>query len=101
MDHSSHTLLDTGEQSPISDRMRELLARAAQDHMYEQRYQGTGFDEIRQRLEGMEWLLRDVKERELGGLSGTLESVTVRLDHALTRPPAWVQGLAQHVEAVR
>ncbi|MEV4092475.1 hypothetical protein [Streptosporangium saharense] len=101
MDHSDHTLLQPGGQSAISDRMRELLARAAQDHVYEQRTQGAVLDEIRQRLEGMEWLLREVRERELGGLSGTLESVTVRLDDVMARPPAWAEGLAQHVEAVR
>ncbi|MFF4990499.1 hypothetical protein ACFY19_25185 [Streptosporangium saharense] len=101
MDHSDHTLLQPGGQSAISDRMRELLARAAQDHVYEQRTQGAVLDEIRQRLEGMEWLLREVRERELGGLSGTLESVTVRLDDVMARPPSWAEGLAQHVEAVR
>ncbi len=41
--------------------MRELLARAAQDHVYEQRTQGAVLDEIRQRMEGMEWLLREVQ----------------------------------------
>ncbi|ACZ84150.1 hypothetical protein [Streptosporangium roseum] len=101
MDHSDHTLLQAGSQTAISDRMRELLARAAQDHVYEQRTQGAVLDEIRQRLEGMEWLLREVRERELGGLSGTLESVHGRLDDIAVRPPAWAEGLAQHVEAVR
>ena len=101
MDHSDHTLLQAGSQTAISDRMRELLARAAQDHVYEQRTQGAVLDEIRQRLEGMEWLLREVRERELGGLSGTLESVHGRLDDISVRPPAWAEGLAQHVEAVR
>ncbi|MFC7645245.1 hypothetical protein ACFQX6_34850 [Streptosporangium lutulentum] len=101
MDHSDHTLLQAGGQTAISDRMRELLARAAQDHVYEQRTQGAVLDEIRQRLEGMEWLLREVRERELGGLSGTLESVHGRLDDISVRPPAWAEGLAQHVEAVR
>lgn len=101
MDHSDHTLLQAGSQTAISDRMRELLARAAQDHVYEQRTQGAVLDEIRQRLEGMEWLLREVRERELGGLSGTMESVHGRLDDIAVRPPAWAEGLAQHVEAVR
>jgi phage shock protein A len=101
VDHSDHTLLQAGSQTAISDRMRELLARAAQDHVYEQRTQGAVLDEIRQRLEGMEWLLREVRERELGGLSGTLESVHGRLDDISVRPPAWAEGLAQHVEAVR
>ncbi|WP_424529091.1 hypothetical protein ACOZ38_05680 [Sphaerisporangium viridialbum] len=101
MDHSNHTLLQAGSQTAISDRMRELLARAAQDHVYEQRTQGAVLDEIRQRLEGMEWLLREVRERELGGLSGALESVGGQLGELATRPPAWAEGLAQHVEVVR
>ncbi|WP_214108754.1 hypothetical protein [Acrocarpospora catenulata] len=101
MDHSSHTLLQAGSQAAVSDRMRELLARAAQDHVYEQRTQGAVLDEIRQRLEGMEWLLREVRERELGGLNGSVEAVSVRLDDIVTRPPSWAEGLAQHVELVR
>lgn len=102
MDHSNQTsILQPGGHSAISDRMRELLARAAQDHVYEQRTQGAVLDEIRQRLEGMEWLLREVRERELGGLSGTLETVSGRLDDITARPPLWAEGLAQHVEAVR
>lgn len=103
MDHSNHTTLlqAAGGQTAISERMRELLARAAQDHVYEQRTQGAVLDEIRQRLEGMEWLLREVRERELGGLSGTLETVSGRLDDIAAKPPMWAEGLAQHVEAVR
>ena len=67
MDHSDHTLLQAGSQTAISDRMRELLARAAQDHVYEQRTQGAVLDEIRQRLEGMEWLLREVASASSAG----------------------------------
>ncbi|WP_161627944.1 MULTISPECIES: hypothetical protein [Microbispora] len=101
MEHSSHNLLQAGSQTAISDRMRELLARAAQDHVYEQRTQGAVLDEIRQRLEGMEWLLREVRERELGGLGMTLEVITQRLDDMTVRPPAWAEGLAQHMELLR
>ncbi|KAA9381785.1 hypothetical protein F5972_02920 [Microbispora cellulosiformans] len=101
MEHSSHNLLQAGSQTAISDRMRELLARAAQDHVYEQRTQGAALDDIRQRLEGMEWLLREVRERELGGLGAALEAITQRLDDLAARPPAWAEGLAQHVELLR
>ncbi|MFD0537997.1 hypothetical protein ACFQY7_33940 [Actinomadura luteofluorescens] len=73
--------------------MRELLARAAQDHVYEQRSQGQVLDEIRQRLEGMEWLLREVRERELTGLTGQIESVRGQVDDLsgkpLNGPRAW------------
>lgn len=101
MEHSSHNLLQAGSQTAISDRMRELLARAAQDHVYEQRTQGAVLDEMRQRLEGMEWLLREVRERELGGLGAALEAITQRLDDMTARPPGWAEGLAQHVELLR
>jgi methyl-accepting chemotaxis protein len=101
VEHSSHNLLQAGSQTAISDRMRELLARAAQDHVYEQRTQGAVLDEIRQRLEGMEWLLREVRERELGGLGVALEAITQRLDDMTVRPPAWAEGLAQHMELLR
>lgn len=101
MDHSNHTLLQAGNQIALSDRMRELLSRASQDHVYEQRTQGAVLDEIRQRLEGMEWLLREVRERELGGLSGAMETVSDRLDEITSKPPEWAEGLAQHVELVR
>ncbi|GAB3152693.1 hypothetical protein [Microbispora hainanensis] len=101
MEHSSHNLLQAGSQTAISDRMRELLARAAQDHVYEQRTQGAVLDEIRQRLEGMEWLLREVRERELGGLGVALEAISQRLDDMTVRPPTWAEGLAQHMELLR
>ncbi|MBP2704820.1 hypothetical protein JOL79_13450 [Microbispora sp. RL4-1S] len=101
MEHSGHNLLQAGSQTAISDRMRELLARAAQDHVYEQRTQGAVLDEIRQRLEGMEWLLREVRERELGGLCAALEAVGSRLDEMTAKPPAWAEGLAQHMDLLR
>ncbi|MEO3787772.1 hypothetical protein ABGB12_30980 [Actinocorallia sp. B10E7] len=96
---TNHNFLQTGGQ-PVSDRMRELLARAAQDHVYESRSQGQVLDEIRQRLEGMEWLLREVRERELGGLAGQLDGVRGRMDELTGRPPEWAEGLAEHIESV-
>ena len=96
---TNHNFLQTGGQ-PVSDRMRELLARAAQDHVYESRSQGQVLDEIRQRLEGMEWLLREVRERELGSLAGQLDGVRGRMDELTGRPPEWAEGLVEHLEAV-
>ncbi|GLW96270.1 hypothetical protein [Microtetraspora sp. NBRC 16547] len=101
MDHSSHGLLPSGSQTAVSERMRELLARAAQDHVYEQRTQGAVLDEIRQRLEGMEWLLRELRERGFGGLFGMIEAVDDRLDGLTAKPPTWAESLARHVEVVR
>jgi chromosome segregation ATPase len=96
---TNHNFLQTGGQ-PDSDRMRELLARAAQDNVYEQRSQGQVLDEIRQRLEGMEWLLREVRERELSGLTGQLDSVRGQVDELSAKPPEWAEGFAEHIEAV-
>jgi hypothetical protein len=96
---TNHNFLQAGGQ-PVSDRMRELLARAAQDHVYEQRSQGQVLDEIRQRLEGMEWLLREVRERELSGLTGDLNTVRGQVDELSSKPPEWAEGLAEHIEAV-
>ena len=96
---TNHNFLHAGGQ-PVSDRMRELLARAAQDHVYEQRSQGEILDEMRQRLEGVEWLLREVRERELNTLTGQLDSVRGQVDELAGRPPEWAEGLAEHIEAV-
>ncbi|WP_283138652.1 hypothetical protein [Rhizohabitans arisaemae] len=101
MDHSNHTLLRAGSQTAVSDRMRELLAQAAQDHVYEQRTQGAVLDEIRQRMEGTEWLLREVRERELGGLSSTLAAIGEQLDRMNLRAPGWAEGLTAHLDAIR
>ena len=96
---TDHNFLQTGGQ-PVSDRMRELLARAAQDHVYEQRSTGQLLDEIHQRLEGIEWLLREVRERELSGLTSQLDSVRGQVDELYGKPPEWAEGLAEHIESV-
>lgn len=96
MDQSNHTWGQTG----VSDRMRDLLARASQDHVYEQRSQDAAVEEIRQRLEGLEWLTRELRERELGGLTGQLESVQGRLDGLTEKAPGWAETLAEHIEKV-
>jgi chromosome segregation ATPase len=96
---TNHNFLQTGGQ-PVSDRMRELLARAAQDHVYEQRSTGQVLDEIHQRLEGIEWLLREVRERELTGLTTQLDSVRGQVDELYGKPPEWAEGLAEHIESV-
>lgn len=96
---TNHTFLQAGAQ-PVSDRMRELLARAAQDHVYDQRSQGQVLDEIRQRLEGLEWLLREVRERELGDMTGQLENVRDQVEVYAGAPPEWARGLAEHLGVV-
>lgn len=101
MDHSGHNLLQAGSQTAISDRMRELLARAAQEHVYEQRTQAAVVGEIRQRLDSVEWLLHEIREHELGGFVATLDSLTARFDELTAQPPAWGVGLAQQMELLR
>ena len=96
MDQSNHSWGQTG----VSDRMRDLLARASQDHVYEQRSQDAAVDEIRQRLEGLEWLTRELRERELGGLVGQLETVEGRLTSLTDKAPGWAETLAEHIEKV-
>ncbi|MCO6004634.1 hypothetical protein NE236_06545 [Actinoallomurus purpureus] len=96
---TNHNFLQTGGQ-PVSDRMRELLARAAQDHVYEQRSTGQLLDEVHQRLEGIEWLLREVRERELTGLTTQLDTVRGQVDELCGKPPEWAEGLAEHIESV-
>lgn len=96
MDQSNHAWGQTG----VSDRMRDLLARASEDHVYEQRSQDAAIDEIRQRLEGLEWLTRELRERELGGLVGQLESVEGRLTSLTDKAPGWAETLAEHIAKV-
>ncbi|GLZ04075.1 hypothetical protein Acsp03_15410 [Actinomadura sp. NBRC 104412] len=97
---TNHNFLQTGGQ-PVSDRMRELLARAAQDHVYSQRSSGgQALDDIRQRLEGVEWALREVREGGLGGLTGQLDGVRGQVEELSGKPPGWAEGLAEHIEAV-
>lgn len=100
MEHTNHEFLPQGGQTGISDRMRDLLARAAQDHVVEQNYQGAASEELRQRLEGMEWLLRELREREIGGLTQATELLAARLDELATKPPAWAERLAEHIGEV-
>lgn len=84
--------------SGISDRMRDLLARASQDHVYEQRYQDATSDEVKQRLDGIEWVLREIRERELGGLTGQLDTVHGRVSDLNDKAPSWAEALAEHIE---
>lgn len=85
----------------VSDRMRELLARAAQDQTDEQRTQDVALDDIRQRLEGVEWVLQDVREREIGNLSLQLQGFRGQLDEMSKQPPPeWAERLAEHLDAM-
>lgn len=85
----------------VSDRMRELLARAAQDQVDDQRTQDDALDEVRQRLEGVEWVLQDVREREIGNLNLALATLGERLDEMAKQPPPdWAERLAEHMDVM-
>jgi hypothetical protein len=93
----NHTLI-RGNQPPAADRMRELLARTVQDHVSDQRPNAGALEDIRQRLEGLEWLAREMREREMTGLTAQLAG---HLDQAAAKPPAWAESLAEHIELLR
>ena len=87
MEQTNHNFLNGGGQAGISDRMRDLLSQAAQEHTSEQKSQGAVNEEMRQRLEGMEWLLRELREHELTALAESVTTVQGRVDDFLARPP--------------
>src|SRR5579862_7666540 len=82
MDQPGNHILLRGNQTGAADRMRELLARTVQDHVADQRSNASALEDIRQRMEGLEWLVKEVRE-------GT------------AKPPAWAETLAEHIELLR
>jgi hypothetical protein len=95
----SHTLI-RGNQ-PAADRMRELLARTVQDQFTDQRSNAGTLEDIRQRMEGLEWLVKEVREREVPGLTTQLDELGRRLDESTQKPPQWAESLAEHMELLR
>ena len=98
MDRPGNHILLRGNQPAAADRMRELLARTVQDQFANQRSNAGAIDDIRQRMEGLEWLVNEVRERELPGMTaqldglarqlGSLEETVLTLAEALLRPHA-------------
>jgi len=97
----NHILLRGNQPGAVPDRMRELLARTVQDHVSDQRSNAGALEDIRQRMEGLEWLMKEVRERELPGLTEHLDGLAGHLDDAAQRPPAWAESLAEHIELLR
>ena len=87
----SHTLI-RGNQ-PAADRMRELLARTVQDQFTDQRSNAGALEDIRQRMEGLEWLVKEVREREVPGMTTQLEELARHLDESTQKPPQWAESL--------
>jgi chromosome segregation ATPase len=86
---------------PAADRMRELLARTVQDQFTDQRSNAGALEDIRQRMEGLEWLVKEVREREVPGMTGQLDELARRLDESTQKPPQWAESLAEHIELLR
>lgn len=84
----------------ISDRMRDLLARAARDQADEQRTHAAVLEEIRKRMEGLEWLVQRIREHEIGGIAKELGAVRAQVETIGARPPQWAETLAAHVDDV-
>ncbi len=70
--------------------MRELLARTVQDHVADQRSNADALEDIRQRMEGLEWLVKEVREREIPGMTARLDGLAEHLGETATGArPRW------------
>src|SRR5580692_9307651 len=101
MDQPGNHVLLRGNQAGATDRMRELLARTVQDHVADQRSNAGVLEDICQRMEGLEWLVKEVREREMPGLAARLDGLAGHLDQAAQKPPGWAETLAEHIEVLR
>jgi len=101
MDQPGNHILLHANQPGAADRMRELLARTVQDHIADQQSNAWALDDIRQRMEGLEWLVKEMREREVPAMTARLDSLTQQLDEAMSKPPQWAESLAEHVELLR
>src|SRR5260370_27645198 len=101
MDQPGNHILLRGNQAGAADRMREVLARTVQDHVAAQRSNAGALEDIRQRMEGLEWLVKEVREREMPGLAARLDGLAGHLDQAAAKPPGWAETLAEHIEVLR
>ena len=101
MDQPGNHILLRGNQPAAADRMRELLARTVQDHVADQRSNAGALEDIRQRMEGLEWLVKEVREREIPGMTAQLDELARHLDETTQRPPQWAESLAEHIEVLR
>ena len=101
MDQPGNHILLRGNQPGAADRMRELLARTVQDHMTDQRSNSGALEEIRQRMEGLEWLVNEVRQREIPGMTVRLDRVAHHLSEGTQKAPLWAESLAEHMELLR
>ncbi len=104
MDQSANHVLFRGSRPGAADRMRDLLARTVQDHVSDQRSHASALEKIRKHLEGLEWLVKEVRQHELTDLSGQLAAQTQgllrQLAEARENLPAWAESLPEHIRAL-
>ena len=91
MDQPGNHILLRGHQPGAADRMRELLARTVQDHVADQQSNAGTLEEIRQRMEGLEWLVKEVREREIPGMTTRLDGLARHMDDTANKPPQWAE----------
>src|SRR6266568_3664583 len=101
MDQPGNHILLRGHQPGAADRMRELLARTVQDHVADQWSNAGALEDIRQRMEGLEWLVKEVREQEIPGLTDRLDGLGRHLDQTAQKPPQWAESLAEHLEVLQ
>src|ERR1039457_3138745 len=101
MDQPGNHILLRGNQPGAADRMRELLARAVQDHVADQQSNAGALEDIRRRIEGLELLAKEIREREIPGMTARLDSLACHMTEAAARPPQWAESLAEHIELLR
>src|ERR1017187_8304477 len=101
MDQPGNHILLRGNQPGAADRMRELLDRTVQDHVADQQSNADALEDIRQRIERLEWLAKEIREREIPGMIARLDSLACHMTEAAARPPQWAESLAEHIELLR
>lgn len=101
MDQPGHHILLRGNQPGAAERMRELLARTVQDHVADARSNADALEDIRLRMEGVEWLVKEVREREIPGVTDRLDGLARHLADATGQPPRWAESLAENIELLR
>ena len=101
MDQPGNHILLRGNQPAAADRMRELLARTVQDQFADQRSNAGAIDDVRQRMEGLEWLVKEVREQEIPGMAAQLDGLARQFEEPPQRPPPWAESLAEHIEVLR
>jgi chromosome segregation ATPase len=98
MDQPGNHFLLRGNQAGAADRMRELLARTVQDHVADQRSAAGALEDISQRLEGLEWLVKETRE-QMSDAIGQVADALQGQDERIGRLQHGVGQLQQSMEA--